>query len=256
MIFRYRIQWPIAGLLILGQISAVACVDPSRVDERPVPRIQPPLAEPGAQPTPLEQRMPVGAVYAYLAPEGTVASVRVIRQGMSLPLEVLNRETVERLGYPAAGGAFEQRWIYVHAASYGKAELRLNTPSGKTYAVVIGMIYPHEEPVGEPLRLEVAGSGGEPSFAVDANNNTLWLSLPGQVGDGWRMTSGDETSFSLIRVEQLAMPYGDGPRVGLFLEAGRSVSSGVIELQSVPAGLFAARKTYRFKVNARPVPAC
>lgn len=257
MMCRPRIQWPIAGLLILGHVSALACIDPNRVKEPPVPRIQPPLVELAAQPAPLEQRMPVGAVFAYLAPEGAVASVRVIRQGMSPPLEVLTQETVERLGYPVEkNGPLAQRWVYVHAASYGKAELRLNTPSGETYAVVLGMIYPHEQPVGEPQRLEVASSGSEPSFTVDANNNTLWLSLPGQVGDGWRMTSGDETTFSLIRVEQLAMPDGDDPRVGLFLEAGRSVRSGVIELQSVPAGLFAARKTYRFKVDARPVPAC
>lgn len=256
MTFRHRIQWSIAGLLILGQASALACIDPRRTSERLAPRFQPPLVELAAQPMPLEQRMPVGAVYAYLAPEGTVASVQVIRQGMSPPLEVLNRETVDRLGYPATDGAPEQRWVYVHAASYGKAELRLSTPAGKTYAVVLGAIYPHEQPVGEPQRLEVVASSGEPSFAVDANNNTLWLSVPGQVGDGWRMVAGDETTFSLIRVEQLAMPYGDEPRVGLFLEAGRSVRSGVIELQSVPAGLFVARKTYRFKVDARPVPTC
>lgn len=253
---RHRIQWSIAGLLILGQASALACIDPRRTSERPEPRFQPPLVESAAQPMPLEQRIPVGAVYAYLLPEGTVASVQVIRQGMSPPLEVLNRETVERLGYPATQGAPEQRWIYVHAASYGKAELHLTTPAGKAYAVLFGMVYPHEQPVGEPKPLEVGGNGGEPSFAVDANNNTLWLSLPGQVNDGWRMTAGDETTFSLIRVEQLAMPYGDEPRVGLFLEAGRSVRSGAIELQSVPAGLFAATKTYRFKVVARPVPTC
>lgn len=256
MIFRHRIQWAVAGLLLLGQISALACVDPRRVSEPPVPRFQPPLVESAAQLVLLEQSMPVGAVYAYLAPEGTVASVRVIQQGMSPPLEVLTREMVERLGYTAAEGLLEQRWVYVHAASYGKAELRLNTPSGKTYAVVLGMIYPHQQPVGEPQRLETGGNDGEPSFTVDANNNTLWLSLPGQVGDGWRMISGDETSFTLIRVEQLAMPYGDAPRVGLFLEAGRSVRSGVIELQSAPVGLFASRKNYRFKVDARPVPAC
>lgn len=254
MIFRRRIQWSIAGLLILGQASSLACIDPRRTSERLAPRFQPPLVELAAQPMPMEQRMPIGTVYAYLAPEGTVASVQVIRQGMSPPLEVLNRETVDQLGYPATDGSPEQRWVYVHAASFGKAELRLSTPSGKTYAVVLGMIYPHEQPVGEPQRLEVAGS--EPSFAVDANNNTLWLSLPGQVGDGWRMSAGDETTFSLVRVEQLAMPYGDEPRVGLFLEAGRSLRSGVIELQSVPAGLFIARKTYRFKVDARPVPTC
>lgn len=256
MMFRHRMQWPMAGLLVLGQVSALACIDPRRTEERPVPRFQPPLAELAAQPTPLEQRMPVGAVYAYPAPTGTVASVRVIRQGMSAPLEVLNRETVERLGYPAAEGSPARQWVYVHAASYGKAELRLTAPAGERYTVVLGMIYPHEQPVGEPQRLEVAGSGGAPSFVVDADHNTLWLSVPGQVGDGWRMTSGDQTSFSLVRVEQLAMPHGDDPRVGLFLEAGRSVSSGVIELQTVPAGLFSAPKTYRFKVDARPVPAC
>ena len=253
-------RWALLGLLAFGQAAAPACQRSRSDDSIPARRWAPTPDGAVAQ-----QAMPIGTVHAYLVPEGTTASIRSIRQGMLAPLEVLTPETVERVrsrlrydstaGIPAAAPAGQQ-WIHVHAASFGKAELQLQAPSGWSHRVVLGMVYAQPQPEGQPQPLDAAPSGSEPRFTVDADAHTLWLSVPGQVDAGWRVTAGqDSTRFALVRVEQLAVPYGDDARVGLFLVAGRSVGSGVVEIQSqqeTPAG----RARYRFQVQARPATAC
>lgn len=255
--------WWVAAVLLTSQLGAQACMGDSR-DNGIAARRWLPLTESAVQHVPAQQSMPIGSLYAYLVPAGTKASIKVIAQGSMAPLEVVPAETVERLRprirFEDRGGApiqtpAGQQWLYVYASSYGKSELRLSGPFGWTYSVVLGMVYPQAQPVGEPQALDVSGSAGERRFVVDANHNTLWLSVPGRVDEGWRITSGEETSFELMRVEQLAVPYGDEPRVALFLVAGRSVRSGEIEIQS-GRGLLGAKRSIRFKVDARPVPAC
>ena len=255
--------WCVAVALLSSQLGAWACMG-DRVDEGIAARRWMPLTESAVQHAPALQSMPIGSLYAYLVPDGTKASIKVISQGSMTPLELVTTETIERIRrrirYEDRSGASiqapaGQQWLYVYAASYGKSELRLTGPSGWTYSVVLGMVYPQAQPAGEPQVLDANGSGDERRFVVDANHNTLWLSVPGQVDDGWRITSGEDTSFELMRVEQLAVPYGDEPRVALFLVAGRSVRSGQIEIQS-GRGLLGAKKSFRFKVEARPVPAC
>ena len=85
--------------------------------------------------------------------------------------------------------------------------------------------------------------GDAVAFDVDADRNTLWLSAPGLLKDGWTMVEGAETTFELMRLEQLPVPYGDPPLVG-----SRSLRSGLIRME----GGEAQRKVFTFKVRALP----
>jgi hypothetical protein len=114
------------------------------------------------------------------------------------------------------------------------------------------MVYPQAQPRGEPTQL-VPDSGGDPvSFDVDADRNTLWLSVPGLLKDRWAMVEGADTTFELMRLEQLPVPYGDPALVGLFLVGNRSLHSGLIRIE----GGEAPRKVFTFKVRALPSRSC
>lgn len=249
----------LSGLLLAAPLLANACTRPPADDSIAVRRWVP-VIKAGEQAAPLRHSMVIGSVHAYLVPQQAEASVHTVRQGMMAPAEILSDGTVEKTkgrfrftGEAAPAVAPPgKKWVHVHASSFGRSELRLSDPSGWRQVVELGMVYPQPQPQGEPTPLVAASSGEPVSFDVDANRNTLWLSVPGLVNDRWAMAEGADTSFELMRVEQLAVPYGDPPMVGLFLAGGRSLRSGTIRLEK--AGT--PPKSFRFNVSVRPAPAC
>lgn len=252
------------GLLLCGPVAVMACVE-SQTQERSIwIRHWSPIDMSGKLSTPRLQNMPIGWVYAYSVPRDATVVVKPLRQGSVAPLEVLGEDTVTRIrpllrnapsAAPVENLSVGQKWIYVHAASYGKAELHLSSPSGWRHAVVLGMVYPQPAPTGDPTPLELSEPDQEPQFVLDANRNTLWLSVAGRLDDGWNMVGGQETSLQLMRLEQLEVPYGDEPRVGIFLVGSRSMSPGSIAIQR-GAGASEPPQVFRFHIQVRPVAAC
>lgn len=219
-----------------------------------------PVIRAGEKLAPLKQSMVIGSVHAYLVPEGASAVVRTVRQGSMTPLVVLSDEQVKvvNLRFRFTGDEVPvdqlqgRQWVYVHANSFGKSELLFSDSTGWSQVMELGMVYRQPQPSGEPISLN-AGPGGEPlSFDVDADRNTVWVSVPGLVGDKWEMAEGEDTSFELVRVERLPVPYGDPDRVGLFFVGSRSPRSGVVRIE----GGEAPRKIFRFNVQARPSVSC
>ena len=246
-------------LLAAAPVLAGACTRPVDGDAIAARRWVP-VIKAGEQQAPLKQNMVIGSVHAYLVPQQADASVQAVRQGMMAPLEILSDEAAARASrrfrftgddVPASEPP-GKKWIYVYASSFGKSELRFSDSSGWSQLVELGMVYPQPQPRGEPTQL-VPNSGGDPvSFDVDADRNTLWLSVPGSVKDRWAMIEGADTSFELVRVERLPVPYGDPDMVGLFFVGSRSVRSGMIRIE----GGEAPRKIFRFNVQAQPSPNC
>lgn len=204
--------------------------------------------------------MAIGSVHAYLVPESASAVVRTVRQGSMTPLVVLSEEQVKvanrrfRLTGDDVPANLQQgrKWVYVYADSFGKSELLFSDPTGWSQAVELGMVYRQPQPSGEPTSLNASAGGDLPSFDVDANRNTVWVSVPRLVGDRWAMAEGADTSFELVRVERLPVPYGDPDSVGLFFVGSRSPRSGVVRVE----GGEASRKIFRFNVRARPSVSC
>lgn len=247
------------GLLVAAPVLASACVRPVDSDAIAARRWMP-VIKAGEQQAPLKQNMVIGSVHAYLVPQQAGATVRAVRQGMMAPLEILSDEAVARAsrrfrftGDDAPASAPPGRkWIYVYATSFGKSELRFSDSSGWGQLVELGMVYPQAQPHGEPAQLAPDAGGDPVSFDVDADRNTLWLSVPGLVKDRWTMVEGADTSFELMRLEQLPVPYGDPPLVGLFLVGSRSLKSGIIRME----GGDVPRKVFKFKVRALPSRSC
>lgn len=249
----------LVGLLMAGPVLAIACAR-TAADSAIAARRWIPVIKAGEQQAPLKQHMVIGSVHAYLVPEQTEASVQTVRQGMMAPLQILSDEAVARASRRfrftgdevSASAPPGRKWIYVYASSFGKSELRFSDSSGWRQVVELGMVYPQPQPRGEPTELN-PDSGGEPvSFDVDANSNTLWLSLPGLLKERWSMVEGEDTSFELVRMEQLPVPDGDPARVGVFLVGSRSARSGQIRIEG--GGM--PRKTFKFNVRVRPTAAC
>ena len=247
------------GLLAAAPMLVSACTRPAESDAIAARRWMP-VIKAGEQQAPLKQNMVIGSVHAYLVPQQADASVQAVRQGMLEPLQILSDEAAVRAsrrfrftGDDAPASAPPgKKWIYVYATSFGKSELRFSDSSGWSQLVELGMVYPQPQPHGEPTQL-VPDSGGDPvSFDVDADRNTLWLSVPGLLKDRWTMVEGADTTFELMRLEQLPVPYGDPALVGLFLVGSRSLRSGIIRME----GGEALRKVFTFKVRARPSRSC
>ncbi len=247
------------GLLAAAPVLAGACTRPVDGDDIAVLRWVP-VIKAGEQQAPLKLNMVIGSVHAYLVPQQASARVQAVRQGMLEPLQILSDEAAARAssrfrftGDDAPASAPPgKKWIYVYASSFGKSELRFSDSSGWSQLVELGMVYPQAHPRGEPSQL-VPDSGGDPvSFDVDADSNTLWLSVPGLIKDRWSMVEGADTTFELMRLEQLPVPYGDPPQVGLFLVGSRFLRSGLIRID----GGDVQRKVFTFKVLARPSRSC
>ena len=219
-----------------------------------------PLVKAGENPAPLRHSMAIGSARAYLIPEGASATVQIVRQGSMTPLFVLTDEQVKvasrRFRFMEDEAPVNvqpgKKWVYVYANSFGKGELLFSDPSGWSQTAELGMVYRQPQPRGEPISLNTGAVGAPPSFDVDANRDTVWVSVPGTVGDRWKMVDGAGTSFELVRVERLAVPYGDPEQVGLFFVGSRSPTSGTISIE----GGDAPRKIFRFNVQARPSPSC
>lgn len=254
-------QWFIRLMICLlssGPLVAAACARPTDDGAIPARRLTP-LIKAGEQ-APLKQTIVIGSVHAYLVPQQAVVEVQTIRQGMIAPLQILSNEAVERLSRRFRFASSETpasvlpgtKWIYVFSSSFGKSELRMTDSSGWKQVVELGMVYPQPQPRNDPTQLRLDEGGYRASFDVDANSNTLWLSVPGLLKDGWRMSEGSETGFDLMRMEQLAVPYGDPALVGMFFVGSRSLRSGQIRIDD--AGL--PRKSFTFNVRARPTPLC
>lgn len=252
------------GLLLCGQGTVTACVE-TQVPDRVIHlRHWSPDDTSGKPRTPTPQNMPIGWVYAYAVPKDATIIVKPLQQGAMAPLEVLGDDAVERLrpmfkrspsDAPVERLSATRKWVYVHAASYGKAEVQLSSPSGWNYSVVLGMVYPQPTPSGEPIPLMTRQNEPEPQFVLDADHNTLWLSATGRLDDGWKMTSGQATTLQLVRLEQLAVPEGDEPRVGIFLVGSRSMRPGTIDIQR-GSGTSGPSQTFRFHIQVRPVATC
>lgn len=258
------VRWSTLGLLLYGHAAVMACVETQTQDRTIRVRHWSLNSTSNAASTPPMQHMPIGWVYAYAVPKDATVGVKPLKQGALAPLEVLSEETVKRVRpmfrNASPDAAIEnlsagQKWIYVHAASYGKAELHLSSPSGWRHSVVLGMVYPQVTPTGDPIPVDIGDSGQESQFALDANRNTLWLSMAGQLDDGWRMVRGQETSLQLMRLEQLEVPFGDEPRVGVFLVGSRSMRPGTIEIQR-GANSSKLPQIFRFHIQVRPVATC
>lgn len=259
-----HVRYVALGLLLCGQGTVTACVETQMSDRVIHIRHWSPddiSAKPRA---PEPQNMPIGWVYAYAVPKDVTVIVKPLRQGATAPLEVLTDDTVERLrpmfkrsplDAPVVRLAPSQKWVYVHAASYGKAEVQLSSPSGWHYSVVLGMVYPQPTPSGEPIPIMTTQNDPEPRFVLDANHNTLWLSVTGRLDDGWKMTNGQTTTLQLVRLEQLAVPEGDEPRVGIFLVGSRSMRPGTIDIQR-GGGTSASPQIFRFHIQVRPIATC
>lgn len=235
-------------------VFANACRNPG--DTKVIVHRTAPMIKVGETKAPMKQNIVIGSVQAYLIPEGTSASIQTVRQGGLTPLSILTDEEVkiaaprfrftgDQVPGPAQLG---KKWLYLYAGSFGKSELRLSDPSGWSQVFELGMVYPQPQPTGEPVELAPYSGGDLVSFDVDADRNTLWLSVPGFVKDRWSIVEGADTSFQLMRVEQLAVADGDPDLVGLFLVGSRSLRSGPIRIEGgqAPANVF--------KLNVRALP--
>lgn len=252
------------GLLLCGQAAVMACVEMQLPDRVIHIRHWSPDDSSGKPRAPEPQNMPIGWVYAYAVPKDATVVIKPLRQGAMAPMEVLGEDTVQRLRPMFKGSPLDapverlpaqRKWVYVHAASYGKVELQLSSPSGWRHSAVLGMVYPQPMPSGEPIPLTAGESGPEPQFVLDANHHTLWLSVAGRLDDGWKMTSGQATTLQLVRLEQLAVPDGDEPRVGIFLVGSRSMRPGTIDIQR-GGGASESPQVLRFHIQVRPVATC
>ncbi len=209
--------------------------------------------------------MPIRSIYAYLVPLETNATVSLVGDTKSDTLVEVSQKAIDEVSHrlikdersnAKLSSADSRKWMYFISNYSGKVELRFEDKSGFTYTQRIGVVYPKEKPVGEPIALDDLDGRHAEGFSVSARQNTLWLSLPGEVGDLWQLMGGQKTRFRIEQIIQLEVPSGDQPRVGLFLVAGSSVASGELSIIRGQKGWFSNPETTTFKVNARGVPAC
>jgi hypothetical protein len=223
------------------------------------------LASPLSDRWPEEYHSVIGGVVAFRVPKDTVATLTAISKGSMEPFvavepRVIDQEQIRRRlrmidREPAAmTDDASHKWIYVYSASFGKATLTLTGPKDWSRTMILGSIYPPpEEAVGrEPKFLKIEGDAA-PSVEVDGYDN-IWLSVVGEVEDGWHLDGGKAIGFRLTRIQEQEVPYDDAPRVKLFLQRSGSPTSGLAAIQRLgPDGLAA---TFRFRVQARPTPLC
>lgn len=86
-----------------------------------------------------------------------------------------------------------------------------------------------------------------PELSVDAND-TIEVTVPGLVTDGWIVPSEETFSFKLIRIQQVNKSYGE-QQVKLFFEGRRNPTDMTVSLKS-------KNGVYQFKIKPRPTPLC
>lgn len=127
------------------------------------------------------------------------------------------------------------------ALGLGTSYVVVRNKAGAQWALRVAVVAPPVDPL--PVQRIDEHQAGEPVYVQP--EAALWLELPGQVADGWRVAHSDG-ALGLARLEPLA----DG-RVRIVLDRQHALPSES-ELQ-VQAG---SGKSYRFRIRPRPVPAC
>jgi hypothetical protein len=208
----------------------------------------------------------IGSVLGFLVPAQAQVEITPLSKGSMEPLVRVEPQIVDKVRlYPGFvpeplvlnGDGGRYRWVYLHAQSYGKSQIRMTGPKGWQYAVTVGNVYPPaEQAVGRaPLALRLELEGEPPGIRVDAYDNIV-LSVPGQVTDGWGLEG--ESGFRIARIETQDVPYGDPERVSLLLRNSRSPRSGLVKVLRGSGGGSggSGRRVFSFQLEAMPTAKC
>ncbi|NBP25575.1 MAG: hypothetical protein EBU81_13710 [Proteobacteria bacterium] len=251
----------LAGLWVglFVAVPGLACMD--RSEPAVQVKQQVPLADLAISHWPARRDILIGSVLSVLVPKQATVEIQAIAKGMLDPVGVVSDEALGkaagRIEYPEGRqpvdfNAASHRWVHLYARSFGKSQVVFKGPNGWVYPVVVGVVYASEKPRGEPVPLELVNPGQVPTFTISASRTSVWISVPGRVEDGWRLKVDGDVDLTLARVEELDVPYGDDPRVGVFLRAGASSRSGSAVLHrggNSPA-------SFPMLIQSRPRPAC
>ncbi|HEX5357054.1 MAG TPA: hypothetical protein VFW93_12595 [Aquabacterium sp.] len=208
-----------------------------------------------------QRDLPIGSLLNLAVPKGAKVTLTSLAKGSMEPLAWLDDAAYARIDrsrlderevLPTSIRLDGQEIRHLIVNSYGKARIDIHA-NGAVRHLVIGAIYEAPVPHGRPIPLAESGKAALPSFNRSMRDAGLWLKVPGKVADGWQLRQARDNDFSILRIEQLEVPYDDPPAVGIFVHGSSSMKSG--ELALVSGGLFFG-KTYPFKVQVMPVPAC
>lgn len=203
----------------------------------------------------------IGSMLNLAVPKGARLTVTSLTKGSMEPVVVLDDAAYARIDrnrlderepLPAHSKQDGREVRHLWVNSYGKAQIDIDVATG-VRRLIVGALYQAPSPYGRPVLLAASGQGSVPVFNTSYRDAGLWLKVSGKVTDGWQLQQGKGSDFAILRIEQLDVPYDDPPSVGIFIHGGSSMKSGDMAVMS--GGLF-ARKTYPFKVNVLPVPAC
>lgn len=251
------IGWAFAA--VLPQMS-LACTANNAAQTVPVQQFLP-YAELSTLHWPSELEIVMGGVLSFLVPKGSAIEIKALSKGMSEPLREVNQAAIAGARMQFAGREkivkFDRnkyQWMYVHASSFGKSQLVLQNKKGWRHTMTVGVVYPpSEEAGGRPPVVVRMGESSEPVLQVNSRD-TIVLSVPGEATDHWRLMEEAETGFKLTRIEHQEVPYGDAPRVRIFLSGSASLHSAAARIQRTDGAGTAS--SFGFKLEARPVPAC
>ena len=253
-------KWPIgllAGVFVVA--PALACID--RTEPTLQVRQLIPSASRSTTHWPARRDILIGSVLSVLVPREAAVEISHLARGMLEPVTVIGDEALNkaarRIEYPEGRPRIEfdaagHRWVHLYSSSFGKSRVVFKGSNNWTQAMTVGVLYPSEMPHGDPTPLDLVNPGETPTFWLSASSSSLWVSVSGSVEDGWRLSAGSDLGLALTRVEQLDVPYGDAPRVAVFLRGGRSVRAGSAVLQrngDSPAA-------FQIRIHVRPTPAC
>ncbi|WP_428852216.1 hypothetical protein [Imbroritus primus] len=258
-----------ALLLLTTVLSAVLQISPSHACSMVEPKLRPnvryyPIVGDSTRHWPAETTAQIGSITSLLVPADAQVEVKAIKQGMMAPLTIFGEASHEQMrasrdlaprwvDLPYDPKKF--RWVHIYASSFGESEIRMSSPSGWTQNMKVTLVYPSptEQVTRSPVTLTLGTeTAATPETAhVDARDN-IEVIAPGLVGDGWTVSPEEPGRFKLIRVLQVQKTDGE-PQVRLFFAGTSSPRS---ETVTIRRGGTLTGTSFRFRIEARPTPAC
>ena len=151
----------------------------------------------------------------------------------------------------AEGSALAEKLFLLSGEGISRVES--TSARGERYQLIIGVIRHLKVPGQNLVSVPLGGKGQAPIIGVSYREPGFWLRAAGSIGDGWQLRQPDQSQFSIARIDQLMVPYGEPAAVGILITGPAPI--GPTELMLV-AGSWPSSRVYPLKVVSRQIKSC